>query len=84
MERENELHSNVLGKSASPLSTTEIAAIKNDIDLFDTSSAEPPALTENLPPATTDTIGQESDVEPSQQPSSQPKKENLGDGIELF
>jgi hypothetical protein len=77
MVRENELHTNALSNSVPPVTSSGSSATPGDIDLFD---APAPA------PSTVDAKPSSDEPPPDSTEASNVnvKKEDLGDGIELF
>lgn len=91
MERENELHSNALGKKSPPAALPASSTNAGDIDLFDTVTPDKPAPTAPAPTATSRDVPLQS-IAPllpeaeqiAKPPAKKETKEDLGDGIELF
>ncbi|MFT3867991.1 MAG: hypothetical protein QM715_05785 [Nibricoccus sp.] len=82
MESESELHANALGQTKTA-KITQTGSGAGDIDLFDTVSAESSQIPEIAAPTTSpEETSVQSDAAPT--PESRDKKEDLGDGIELF
>jgi hypothetical protein len=89
MERENELHTNTLNNSGSPLTGFFANAAAGAIDLFDTITTEAPPVEAATPlPSSGDSsppsLQSTPNLEPLIEPEPKSKKEDLGDGIELF